>query len=303
MNKVSFLIVNYFSAAFILDLVISLRKHFNTHPFEILIFNNSSTLSENEKLSKLISEDVLIYNENKNIGFVAANNFLFSLSTGNIIVLLNPDVLLINGSFDKLIELSLNNRDIGIIGPKLLNSDSSYQVSFSKFPNLISIIKEHILLYRINPYAIGLNSDLPQETDVIKGCCMVFRKELIKTKYLFDPEFEMYAEELDLCKRLVNSGKKNFYFPLCTIIHYGEKSSSCDEQSIIYSTYHYHRSKLVYFKKHHNTFYYLLVKSIIYISLVERTMLLFIIRKQRSSKIFYQVLKNFIFGKETLSNM
>lgn len=303
MSKVSFLVVNYFSANYLNELVISIKKYFKILPFEILIYNNSCTQDETEKLNKIISEDVLVYNSSKNIGFVAANNFLFKNSTGNIIVLINPDVLLINDSLNDLIKMSLYNLETGIIGPKLLNPDLSYQVSFSKFPNLLTIIKEHILLYKENPYAEGLNFDKPQNAEVIKGCCMVLRRDLITTSYIFDPQFEMYAEELDLCKRLMKSGKNNYYFSSCTVIHYGEKSSNYDEKSLVYSIYHYHRSKLLYFNKHHNTLYYLLVKIVIYISLAERSILLYVFGKKRSSKIFFQVLKKFVIGNYTISNM
>ena len=286
MIDISFLVVNYFSGAYTAVLVQSIKKNIKSYSYEILIGDNSIDQKERDIISPLADEkcNVVFFENNK--GFVQANNELFSLSNGKVIVLINPDTEIPDDSFEKLIAELLANNTIGIIGPKLLNTDQSYQVSFYKFPTLWTVFQEHMLLVRKHVYAYNTDVNAEQFCDVVKGACLCFRKEIITTPYIFDPDFIMYTEEVEFCFRIVHAGLKTLYYPLANIIHHGEKSTS-QEHISAYSLFHYYVSKLLFFRKHGSIFQRILVPSVLFISLLEKSLFLFILGKRESAKLHY----------------
>jgi GT2 family glycosyltransferase len=289
MQKVSFLIVNYQTAEFISVLVDSIKKNIHRYVYEILIYDNSCTLDQLTKLFELQNSVIKVYPSDDNIGFVRANNFLFKKAQHNIIVLINPDARLIDDSFEKLLDMIQSSHGIGAAGPMLLNGDESYQVSFYKFPNLVTLIQEHILLLWRDPYAYRTDYTLPQECDVIKGACLVLRREVLKGDCIFDEDYVMFSEEVDLCWRLKEQELKNYYYPIAKIVHYGEKSSRKETISD-YVLYHYYKSKFIFFKKHYSWLYYTLVKCILMISLMEKVILLRVALQRWNSTRHYRVL-------------
>jgi len=299
--KVSFLIVNYFTAEYVSNLINSIKEHISKYNFEILILDNSCDTTQWKLLSYLASYQIKIFNLKKNLGFTKGNNFLYSKSNGEIITIINPDSFLIDDSLELLFDFLSVSQNIGAIGPKLLNEDKTYQISYYKFPTLLSLLLEHIFLF-FNPYKYKKETTEIFECDVIKGACLVLKQDTIKQNGLFDEKFFMYSEEIDLCKRLIKSGKRNYYFPDAQIVHAGKKSSSQKEFSE-FSLYHYHRSKIMYFLKYNGKLFGLLVKIILLISLIEKTVILFLVNKKFSSKIHWNVLKKIIGNNENLSNI
>ncbi|MEM4260708.1 MAG: glycosyltransferase family 2 protein [Candidatus Woesearchaeota archaeon] len=292
MSGISFLIVNYHTAECITLLVDSIKENIHKYVYEILIYDNSCTLDQTTKLLSLRNNTIKVYFSEENIGFVRANNFLLKQAQYEIIILINPDTKLIDNSLEHLLDMIQSSHGIGAVGPMLLNDDNSYQVSFFKFPNLITLIQEHILLFR-DPYSYSTDHTTQQECDVIRGACLVFKKECLKENYIFDEDYVMFSEEVDLCWRLKKQGFKNYYYPFTKIIHYGGKSSNRKEISD-YVLYHYYRSKLIFFKKHHSRLYYTLVKCVLIISLIEKVILLFIVLKTWNSIRHYKVLKTLL---------
>lgn len=291
---VSFLIVNYKTENLTVELVESINRYILHYDYEILIFDNSPWISS--KLNKLPTHNIKIYSKSHNIGFVKANNYLFNKAKGDIIFLINSDVLLVDNTFESMIDFFLKDDRIGIIGPMLLNSDKSYQVSFYKFPTIISLIKEMILLTRKDPYTYRTDITKIQNCDVIKGACLGFKKNKLPQDYLFDERIEMYSEEVDLCYRFHKSGYKNVYFPDCKVIHYGGVSSSIDDCTLKYTTYHYFRSKLLFFKKHKHFLVFLIACLIIMFSLIERIILFLLLKRHKQVKIFSYTFSKIFLG-------
>jgi len=288
--KLSFLIVNYFSAEYTIKCVKSILKYIHFADYEILIVDNS--VSENEKLhlDSLKDNRVYVYYADKNLGFVKGNNFLAEKAKGEMLVLINPDCYLIDDSIKLLVEKSAEE-NIGVVGPKLLNEDDSYQISFYKLPELWTVIKEHIFLNK-KAYVYKTDHNVAQNCEVIKGACMVIKKELFNNVNRFDDSFFMYSEEVDLCKRLISYDKINIYNPACTIYHFGKKSTSSDRAKE-FSLFHYHKSKLVYFKKHKQKTYFI-YKFILMFSLIERAVLLKIFSTNCHSSIYFSSFKKLL---------
>ncbi len=288
--SISFLIVNYFTADYVEHLLASIRQNVQRYRYEILIFDNSSDPGEKKKLEKFDLPVGKVFFSDRNVGFVAANNALLESASEDLLVLINPDTLLLDNSIEDLFDFVQRHDEAGAVGPMLVNGDGSYQVSYYKFPTLWTTIREHILLARNHAYAYSTPAATVQECEVVKGACMVVRKSAIPADYLFDPALTMYSEEIDLCHRLVGSGLKNYYFPNSRIVHYGEKSSH-QEQASEYSLYHYHRSKLIYCRKRWTGARFQVVRAILFVSLIEKSILLALVGRRMSAKIHWRALK------------
>jgi len=289
---ISFIIVNFHTSSYVINLVQSIEKFICTEKFEILILDNSEDENEFDTLSSIRNACIKLFKSASNIGFAVGNNFLYQKAAGEVIVLINPDTRLIDTSLIDLIKYLLSDDTIAVAGPQLLNEDESYQVSFYKFPRISSLLKEHILLFKKHAYEYDSDKSQSRFCDVVKGACMVINKRVWKEEKIFDDSYIMYLEEVDLCKRVQLKGLKIFYFAESKIIHLGEKSSSLSFASE-YSLFNYYRSKLNYFNKFHSNFY-IFIKAILFLSLVEKSVVLFMSGRFNSSLLHRKVLKRFI---------
>lgn len=289
---ISFLVVNFYSSQYVLKLVLSIKQFVRTLDYEVLIYDNSNSEAEFQSLLKIQEKDIRIFKAEKNIGFVAANNMLYQKASGEFIILINPDTLLIDDSLVALIKYIESKDIIAIAGPQLLNEDYSYQISFYKFPELFSLVKEYIFL--LTKSHVYQSSYLESRfCDVVKGACMVINKRIWKEEKIFDERFIMYSEEVDLCKRVQLKGLKTLYFAESKIIHYGEKSSMLSFASE-YSIYNYYKSKLIYFSKFKGGYYYYVVKSILLVSLIEKSIAMFFLTRFKQSIIYTRILKRIL---------
>lgn len=299
MPTVSFLVVNYFTACLVSELIASIHLNIKRCTYEILICDNSCDANEKEILHRLQNSRVKVFYPTENIGFVRASNFLSAQASYDILVLLNPDSILIDTSLEDLFYYIISKTDIGACGPMLINADGSYQVSFYRFFSFVTLCKEHLLFWVKHAYRYPIQPKEPFECDVIKGACLVIRKTVAQKVGLFDEAFIMYSEEVDLCYRLKKLGYHNWYYPQARIIHYGEQSSQRQESSE-YTLYHYYRSKLIFFSKHWNSISRCAAYSVIFFSLIEKSLIFLILFKFRASRLHFRVWKLLLNNLKTI---
>ena len=168
------------------------------------------------------------------------------IAKGKFILLINPDTLVSEDTFAKMISFFEKNPEAGLAGCKILNPDGTFQLacrrsfpgpwtSFCKVTGLSSLFPNSKLFARYNLTYHDENKTY--EVDAISGSFMMMRKEVYEKVGGFDEDFFMYGEDLDLCYRIQKSGYKVFYFHETQIIHYkGEstKRSSLDETKFFY---------------------------------------------------------------------
>jgi GT2 family glycosyltransferase len=170
-----------------------------------------------------------------NIGFAAAVNRGLRSSRASYIVLLNPDTNLGNGFFDIVFHYMENHRNVGVLGPKVLNEDGSLQESARAFPSVLTgLFGRTSLLSRLFPgnamtrrNLLGhqADGDKPIEVDWVSGACMVVRRSAAETVGPMDERFFMYWEDADWCRRMREKGWGVRYCPAATLTHSVGKSS------------------------------------------------------------------------------
>lgn len=255
MIDLSIIIVNYNVKEYLKNLLHSIKKASQNLATEIIVIDNASDDGSVEMLREKFPEVKLIANE-KNLGFGKANNIGFKEANGKYILLINPDTLVAEDTFIKLIEFFETHPDAGMVGCKILNPDGTLQLacrrsfpgpwtSFTKVTGLSSLFPKSRLFAKYN--LTYLDENQTYEVDAISGSFMMIRKEVYEKVGGFDEQFFMYGEDLDLCYRIQKAGYKIYYVHTTQIIHYkGEstKRSSLDETKVFYQAMH------LFVKKH-----------------------------------------------------
>jgi len=249
----SIILVSYKTREVIEECLKSIYKNPPAFPFEVIIVDNASFDGTVELIKKDFPNVHLIEN-NTNRGFPAANNQGIEISRGNFILLLNSDVVVLPGSIDKMIKFMKEHSDVGAIGPKLLNSDGSFQISAWLFPNVITEVIRKI----VNIFARNINFrnfmerlyTREKKVDWVSGACLMIRREVVDKIGGLDENFFLYFEDVDWCYRICKAGWKIYYFPLAMMIHFLGKSMN---QNKTRSFLEYRRSQLYFYKKHGKT--------------------------------------------------
>lgn len=256
----SIIIVNYNVKEFLLNLLDSLYKALNEYESEIIVVDNASDDGSVELVRSRFPKVKLIENKS-NLGFGAANNQALEVAKGKYLVLINPDTIVKEDTFTKLIDFLQDNPEAGMVGCKVLNPDGTLQLpcrrsfpgpwtSFTKITGLSKLFPKSKLFAKYN--LTYLDEDETYEVDAISGSFMMMRREVYEKTKGFDPQFFMYGEDLDLCYRTQKEGYKVYYVHTTEIIHYkGEstKRSSIDETKVFYDAMH------LFVRKHFSSFF------------------------------------------------
>jgi GT2 family glycosyltransferase len=179
--QLSIIIVNYNVKEFLLNLLDSLYKAVVNYESEIIVVDNASDDGSVEAVRSRFPKVNLIANEN-NVGFGAANNQALEIAKGKYIVLINPDTIVKEDTFTKLIDFLEKNPQAGMVGCKVLNPDGTLQLacrrsfpgpwtSLTKITGLSKLFPKSKLFAKYN--LTYLDENETYEVDAISGSFMM----------------------------------------------------------------------------------------------------------------------------------
>ena len=232
----SIIIVNWNVKELLRNCLNSIYEKTQGFSFEIIVVDNASTDGSVEMVSSEFPQVKLLINA-ENLGFAKANNLAVPFTTGHYIALLNPDTVLLNDAFRMMIEKLETEDEIGIVGPKLINSDGKVQrVCARRFNKSNNGIKQMVLNGRLTSLYFDNDEEYEQSqtVDCVTGACLILRRNILKNEYIFDPQFFMYGEDVDLCYETIQRGSKVFYLSEACVRHYGGESSKQTPLSSLY---------------------------------------------------------------------
>lgn len=224
---VSIIFVNYKTKDLTINAIKSVVEKTQGIDFEIFVVDNNSQDGSIEAIEKEFPQINIIKNT-ANTGFGAANNIAIKRAKGKYILCLNTDTLLINNAIKIMYDFmeKEDSKNIAVCGGTLYNENSNYIMSYANFPNLFNSLSFSWILKRLFPMIRNKKEPTNiKEVDFITGADIFFRKSILDKVGLFDETFFMYAEEVDLCKRIKNEGYSIKIIPQAKIIHLEEKSS------------------------------------------------------------------------------
>lgn len=253
--KLSIVIVNYNVKYFLEQCLYAATKAATTVSSEIIVVDNDSVDGSCPMVAEKFREVILIANK-ENVGFSKANNQAIRIAKGEFILLLNPDTVVEEDSFMKIVEFMNRTPDAGGLGVKMIDGKGRFlpeskrglptpAVAFCKMFGLSSLFPRS---KRFGRYHLGyLDKDQIHQVDVLAGAFMLLRRKTLDKVGLLDEDYFMYGEDIDLSYRITQGGYKNYYFPQTTIIHY--KGESTKKGSINYVKVFYN-AMIIFAKKH-----------------------------------------------------
>ncbi len=253
--KLSVIIVNYNVKAYLEQCLRSVFEAMKGMDGEVFVVDNLSTDGSVEMVLEKFPGVRLIANK-ENVGFSRANNQAIRASRSEFVLLLNPDTVVGEDVFRKVIAFLEAHPKAGGLGVKMIDGRGKFlpeskrglptpTVAFFKITGLSRVFPKSRLFGRYHLGHLPENDNAPIE--ILSGACMFLRKSTLDQVGLLDENFFMYGEDIDLSYRITLGGFENWYFPDARIIHY--KGESTKKSSVNY-VFVFYNAMAIFARKH-----------------------------------------------------
>lgn len=195
----------------VLSLLKSVIECNSIHKLYIIDNSPTETIQSYIKDLNLGRKEIEYIHNPRNTGFGAAHNIALDMVCPNsdYHVILNPDITFPPHTVSHLIEFMSKHRRAGICMPQIFNTDGTIQYLPKLFPTPLNFAARRLPLPtwikdRINAkYELRqASNDKPFKVNIISGCFMLIRNEVLTLGVRFDPRYFMYFEDFDLCRTI-----------------------------------------------------------------------------------------------------
>ena len=288
---ISICIVAYNACDYLRACLQSIVQYPPVAEYEIIVVDNGSQDGTGQMLQDEFPQVRLIQND-VNRGFTVSLNQAMHSAKGVLLVSLNPDTLLTTDVFNTLRKFMQTHPEVGIVTPKVLNSDGSFQKQCRRGEaRPLEVFAYFLKLDRLWPksktFGAYLLTYLPEdeiaEVKAVSGSCMIIRRELIEQVGYFDERYFAYQEDSDFCFQARQAGWKVYYVPATTIVHYGGQGGSGTRP--FHGVYQWHRSYYLYYRKNLASDYFFLFNWFYYELMVIKLLWAMIVTVFRRKKI------------------
>lgn len=251
--KLSIIIVYYKEKRELFNCLESIGKNSPKVAFEVIVVDNSEDGIEKEISSRF--GWVSYVKSPYNLGYGGGNNLGVSRSSGEFLLILNPDTLIKAGAIDNLLAFLKRNKDVGVVAPNLVDKEGKVfaQLGSRELTPVRGIVALSFLnkLFPNNPisrqyWLKDLPLDKRREVDVVPGSAFLIKRSVFEKAGRFDENMFLFFEESDLGRRIRKLGYRLYIIPEAEVVHFwrGRKSSSKEVMRI------FRKSRFYYFKKH-----------------------------------------------------
>ena len=258
---ISVIIVSYNTSSLLRKCLTKLFANSTEVDLEVFVVDNNSRDDSVAMVEREFPQVSLIANSD-NLGFAAANNQAWKRSSGDFILLLNPDAFVKQGAVYNAFKFMEAYPGCGVCGGRLVKPDGTLDPSARKFPTFMT--KFLTLTGWRNRFPTSklfaghefghFDHNSVMEVDWVPGTFTMYRREMLEHTGLFDERFYIYYEETDLCQTAKRHGWKVYFLPWSEIVHVGGASSktrkdhSFDEAALQVTRFRM-RSEWLYFRK------------------------------------------------------
>lgn len=231
MGNLSVVILSFNCGDFLKNCLQSLHEIKNEVDLDIWVVDNHSTDRSLSKVQKDFPEAHFIINED-NLGFAKGNNIGLKRIKNELVLILNPDTKVLPGTLKYMVDYMESHPEVGASSCRVELADGSLDLASHRgFPTPWAAFLYYILkddrLYHLS----GQDLSKDHEVDGITGAFFFTRKTVLDKVGLFDEDYFMYAEDLDLCYRIKKAGYKIMYLPEVKIVHYKGVASGIKSHS------------------------------------------------------------------------
>ena len=234
--QLSVIILNYNVRYFLEQCVLSVENAIKNIEAEIIVIDNNSSDDSCTMMKQRFSHIKLIENK-QNLGFPKGNNIGVAQAKGEYICILNPDTVVAEDAFTKVLAFAKKQSHLGIVGVKLIDGTGNFLpeskrgiptpwVAFTKITGLYKIFPKSRIFGKY--YAQHLSENETGKVDILVGAFMMMKRDLYNEIGGFDENCFMYSDDIDLSYRVLKKGKSNYYFDGTSVIHYKGESTVKD---------------------------------------------------------------------------
>lgn len=253
--KLSILIVNWNTKDLLRRCLESIRENPASCDTEIIVVDNASSDGSASMVSAEFGDVTLLANS-KNTGYAEGNNKGLEITTGDYILLLNPDTEVRPGALDTMLEFLQSHSDAAAVACRLVHPDGRTQSSCRGFPEPWSILFEYMRLSRLFPKNRRFGTyrmtyfDYSEESEVDQpmASCMMIPAKTFESIGVFDVNFPIYFNDVDWCYRAKSQGKKIYFTPNAEVIHHVGGSTRQVKPAMIVES---HKSLKKFYNKHY----------------------------------------------------
>jgi GT2 family glycosyltransferase len=254
-SRVSVCIVNWNTRDRLAACLGALREQAEAASAEVIVVDNASADGSAAMVRERFPWVRLIAND-ENRYYAAANNQGIAASRGRFVLLLNPDVELRPGALETMCRFLKEHEDAAAVGCKLILPDGTTQASCRTFPSPGVLVWEATGLSRIFPRSRRFGAyrmthwgyDEVAEVDQPMASCLMLRRNALDAVGLFDEQFPMLFNDVDLCLRLKQAGWRIYFTPDASALHHHGSSTRLVRAEMVRES---HRGLMRFYRKHY----------------------------------------------------
>ena len=214
---------------------------------EVLVLDNASSDGSVEAVEEGFPETQVIALESKQ-GKAANDSLLLEQASGRYCLLLNEDSELRDGSVAALVEALDADPEAGAAGAQLYDGDGNPYACAWKFPGVETAVVGALFLH--SRLTVQSKGEVTRRLDWAQSSALMVRREAAEKIGGLDPQFFVYYDECDFCKRLADAGWHTLYVPTAEAVHHNQLST--DLGSGLPRIVEFHRNRDLYMRKHHS---------------------------------------------------
>lgn len=222
--------------------------------YEVIVVDNASSDDSASMVRECFPHVTLIANA-ENLGYAEGNNQGIATSSGDYILLLNPDIEVKAGALDAMVAFCKAHPKAAAAGCRLVGKDGTVQQSCRSFPYPLGVMFEYTKLSRLFPKSRLFGSyrmtyfDYCHEAEVDQpmGSCLMLSRKAIDDVGMFDKEFPIFFNDVDWCYRAKQKGWLVYFTPEAEVVHVGGASTGQVRPQMIRES---HRAMLKFYAKH-----------------------------------------------------
>jgi N-acetylglucosaminyl-diphospho-decaprenol L-rhamnosyltransferase len=200
--------------------------------------------------------DVRVVENDRPLGFSANVNKGIAATSGEYVVISNPDAVPDDGCIAELVRFADTHQRCGIAGPKMLNPNGTLQASRRSFPTIGGSIVRRTPLRALFPplrwqrrhYLLDAPTDEPLQVDTMLGAFLLMRRTMLEEIGGWDAGYKLYVEDIDLNYRAMRAGWERWWVPSAVVRH--EYQAVIDKHFFTRRNLWHLRAMLRFLRKH-----------------------------------------------------
>lgn len=212
---------------------------------EIIVIDNNSPDDSCAMVKQLFPSVILIENK-ENSGFSKGNNIGVAKAKGEYLCILNPDTVVAEDTFSKLLDFTNSKENLGIVGCQLIDGKGKFLPESKRNVPTPKVSLKKMLGNTNDYYANHVQIENIGEVGILVGAFMWLKKDVYEAVGGFDEAYFMYGEDIDLSYKVIKEGYDNYYYGETTVIHFKGESTLKDAKYVK----RFYGAMQIFYKKH-----------------------------------------------------